>query len=180
MTVLRLAVVVLVAVMLQTTLLPGLRPFGYTPDALVLVVLAIALLRGAEAGMVCGFAAGLALELSAQTGALGIWALVLTLVGFVFGDRAEHGAPITPQLLVVYGVAATIAAHVAYALIQYVLDVRPPVGAILGRDVLPATAFAVVLVIPIHLLVRLLLGLPWRGGLRSEAFVEGGPGGVVA
>jgi len=58
-----LSVVLVVAVVVQSTVLAGVRLAGARPDLLVLVVVAVALASDATTGAVFGFATGLVADL---------------------------------------------------------------------------------------------------------------------
>ena len=90
------AVLVVTAVLAQTTLLAPLDlPFGH-PDLIVVVVVAIALAGGATAGMAAGFSAGLLADLLSDHPA-GLLALVLSVTGFACG--VLRGGKIHGELL---------------------------------------------------------------------------------
>jgi len=69
---------------LQSSLLEGLRSAGIPTDALVLVAVVAGALGGPERGAVVGFAAGLVADLFLQT-PFGLSALAYCLVGFTVG-----------------------------------------------------------------------------------------------
>jgi rod shape-determining protein MreD len=159
---LRLAALVLAGVLLQTSLMPNIRLLGLEPDLLPPLVVAITLLRGAEAGMICGFAAGLGYEIVAPADGLGILSLVLTMVGAATGEVLDRGTPITGLVLVGLGAAATLLTHLGYALILYLVDIRLPAGTILMQDAVPATLAALLIAIPVHAAAKLVGGTPRR------------------
>ena len=73
---------VIVAVILQTTLFDRyVDPFGVTADFVLLVVVVASFHLAEESAMVIGFSAGLLNDLLGNT-LLGLWALVLTVVGY--------------------------------------------------------------------------------------------------
>lgn len=79
---------VVTAVLAQTTLIARLQlPFGW-PDLIVVVVVALALAAGATTGMLAGFSAGLLADLLSDHPA-GLMALLLCLTGFVCGLLPE-------------------------------------------------------------------------------------------
>ncbi len=76
------------AVVLQPTVVAFLGlPFG-RPELVVVVLAVIALVDGPGPGMVCGFVCGLVGDLSSDH-LVGRQTLVLTLVGYLVGLRAE-------------------------------------------------------------------------------------------
>jgi rod shape-determining protein MreD len=82
---LRLALVVVAAVVFQTTLFSsGLRVFGVMPDLCLVLTVAVAFHQGPERGAVFGFAAGFATDLFLST-PLGLSALSFTVVGYGVG-----------------------------------------------------------------------------------------------
>ncbi|MCW2715332.1 MAG: rod shape-determining protein [Frankiales bacterium] len=100
------AALVLVALLVQATVLARLPLPGAAPDLVLVVVVGFALAGGPLPGTVTGFAAGLLADLGADH-ELGRTALVLTLVGYLAGLLADDGARsrLLP-LLVVGGAAA--------------------------------------------------------------------------
>lgn len=84
---------VVVALVLQTSVFSHVTWRGVGPDVVLLVVVAGGLARGAQFGMVLGFAAGLLVDLAPPADHVaGRWALALLLVGYVAG-RVRQDAP---------------------------------------------------------------------------------------
>jgi rod shape-determining protein MreD len=82
---LRLALVIIAVVVLQTTVFSdGLRVFGVMPDIGLVLTVAIAYQQGPERGAAFGFAAGLAIDLFLDT-PVGLSALSFALVGYGVG-----------------------------------------------------------------------------------------------
>ena len=99
------------ALLVELSLLTRLPLPGATPDLVLLVVIALALAHGETAGMLLGFAAGLALDLVPPAdGPAGRWALVLCLVGYLAGlaRGAADRSPVLPWLLVALLAAASV------------------------------------------------------------------------
>jgi rod shape-determining protein MreD len=83
---LRVAALLVVALLLQTTVVPGLRIFGVCGDVMLLCAVSAALVGGPELGGVVGFAAGLLADLFLATTPLGLSALVFSLIGYGVGS----------------------------------------------------------------------------------------------
>jgi rod shape-determining protein MreD len=84
------AVAVSLALVLQLSVLSHLSWHGVVPNLVLLVVVGAALVRGAQFGMVLGFAAGVLLDLVPPADHVaGRWALALLLVGYVAGRVAQ-------------------------------------------------------------------------------------------
>lgn len=160
----RLAAVLLVAVLLQTTVAPNIRILGANPDFALIAVVCVGLLRGSETGAVFGFLTG-ALVAVALMEPLGLAAFVFVLVGFFAGRYAETAdlpAGVAPLLSVF---AATLFANVLFALAQTLLERQVPLGFLLGRVLVPSLVLNTLLAAPVYLVVR--LALPGRGELRA-------------
>jgi rod shape-determining protein MreD len=94
--VIRVAVIALVlvtAALLQTTLFPFLMLAGFRPDLLLLVTAVFALREGALTGLRVGFAAGLVSDLLLNQSAVGLSALVYLGVGYTIGLARPYLAP---------------------------------------------------------------------------------------
>jgi rod shape-determining protein MreD len=80
------AAAVLLALLVETTVLPAVAVATFRPDLLVLLVVGVALVEGPDSGLRLGFAAGLAQDLvgGGQT-LVGLGALVLMAVGWAAG-----------------------------------------------------------------------------------------------
>lgn len=82
----RIGLLLLVAVLLQTTLATDLRVARVTPDFMVLVVICAGLVGGTEAGAWVGFFAGLLYDMFLVTTPVGLSALTYCLVGAAVGS----------------------------------------------------------------------------------------------
>jgi rod shape-determining protein MreD len=141
-------------VIVQSSILSLVDLFGGTPDLVLVVLVAIALLRGSVFGALAGFWAGLLLD-TATLGIFGLTALLLTIGGFWIGRYGETTArdrthaPFTSVLVV------TVVAVVGTLLLDYVLGEPAPAGAAFAS--LPATvALNLVLTLPAYALCRWL------------------------
>lgn len=81
---LRAAIVVLVALVLHTAVLPNVRIADVRPDLMLLLAVLGGLAAGPQVGAVFGFACGVAVDLVLQT-PLGLSALTFCLIGFAVG-----------------------------------------------------------------------------------------------
>lgn len=80
----RLFLVVVMLVVIQTTVFPHLRVFGAMPDLLLLATIAVAYEDGPDTGAIFGFFSGLALDLFLAT-PLGVSALTFAIIGYLVG-----------------------------------------------------------------------------------------------
>ncbi|MEO3973410.1 rod shape-determining protein MreD [Streptomyces sp. CAU 1734] len=108
---------VVVALVVQVSILARLQLPGAVPDLLLLTVLGLALVYGHVAGAFIGFGAGLLADLAPPADhAAGRYALVLCVIGYLAGlARPENGklkSATVPMLVVV---AAAIGSTLLYA-----------------------------------------------------------------
>ncbi|MGP3978422.1 rod shape-determining protein MreD [Streptomyces sp. 8N114] len=111
------AALVVVALMLQVTVLARLQLPGAVPDLLLLVVLGLALVYGHTAGALVGFCAGLLADIAPPADhAVGRYALVLCLIGYAAGltkpEAGQHRSATVPMLVVA---SAAIGSTLLYA-----------------------------------------------------------------
>jgi len=98
----RLALVILVCVVLQTTLFTHLRIDGVAPDLGLVATLAVAYENGPDSGAVFGFVAGLAIDLFLTT-PLGLSALSFAITGYAVGVLQSGMVRTTPWLAPILG-----------------------------------------------------------------------------
>lgn len=81
----RLFLVIVALLVLQTTVLVGLRVHGAHPDVMLLLAISAGIVGGPRRGALVGFAAGIAADLFLDT-PFGFSALDYTIIGFVVGS----------------------------------------------------------------------------------------------
>ena len=153
------AVLVFVAVVLQSTIVSSIEIFGGTPDLLLVTLVAISLLRGAIWGAAAGFAAGLLLD-TANLARLGETSLLLTVAGYWIGRYGEttgrdrsHAPLLSVAIVTVLYSVAALALHV-------VLGDPVDAGSILVGALFPGVFLNLLLAFPVYALVRRVLGRP--------------------
>jgi rod shape-determining protein MreD len=154
---LRLPLVVLLVLVVQTTLLVDLRIRGAHPEALLVVALAAGIAGGPERGAVVGFLSGLVADVFLQT-PFGLSALTYSLVGFAVGSLQSsviRAAWWIPPLTILVGSAAGVWLFVLLGLlvgqtqllrhhVVVVAAVVAATNAVLGLGVLRLVAWAMV------------------------------------
>jgi rod shape-determining protein MreD len=116
-----LAAVLVVAVLLQSTVLAGLRLAGVRPDLLVLAVVAVAMASDATTGAAFGFVAGLVADLLFDL-PVGVSALVYTATGFAVGTARVYVTSHRPLVHLVLVGAASLASAWCCGLLLRVFD----------------------------------------------------------
>lgn len=153
---LRIALIVIAAVVLQASFFSSLSLLGGTPDALTVVVISLGLLGGAVIGAVCGFAAGILLD-SVLLETLGVSSLVLLGAGYLAGryrEGFEISNSLTPPLL---AAALTALAAAGFSALQLMLGVETQVSLLVLREILLKGLLAFLLAMAIYPIVRRLL-----------------------
>jgi rod shape-determining protein MreD len=111
------ALFLMVAVTVQTSVLPNIAVAGVTCDLVLIVVIALGLSRGAEWGAIAGFSGGLLLDVVPPADhTAGRWALALAIAGYVAGliRRETSAGPVGPLI-----VAATVVLGATLSLFIY-------------------------------------------------------------
>ncbi|ANZ18712.1 rod shape-determining protein MreD [Streptomyces noursei] len=108
---------VVVALIIQVSILARLQLPGAVPDLLLLVVVGLALVYGHVGGSLIGFGAGLLADLAPPADhAIGRYALVLCVIGYVAGltkpDNGQHRSATLPLVVVI---GAAIGSTLMYA-----------------------------------------------------------------
>jgi rod shape-determining protein MreD len=99
---LRLALVVITAVVLQTTLFTHLRIDGVAPDVGLVCTIAVAYENGPESGALFGFVMGLSIDLFLTT-PLGLSALAYAITGYAIGVFQAGMVRTTPRIAPLLG-----------------------------------------------------------------------------
>lgn len=160
---LRLAVLIVVAAVVQAAVLGHLRIAGAAPDLLLVIAIAGGLAAGDTRGAIGGFAAGLAIDLLTWGRPFGLAVLVFTLVGWGCG-RVRTATAIESRIGdVVIATAASVVATAAYVV---GLGIFGGGAALSGTFAAVASVTAVwtaVLVLPVSALLR------WTWGEVEDA-----------
>lgn len=127
------AAAVLVAALLQVSVLSQVSWHGVVPNLVLLVVVAAGLVRGASFAMVLGLAAGLLLDLAPPADHVaGRWALALVLVGLVAGQVNREARSSAGAVVATVAVCSLLGTTV-FALTGALLgDPISSVGSVLG------------------------------------------------
>ena len=173
--VLRLGLLALVSLLVQVALLSQLSLFGASPDLAPLVVMSVGLLAGPAAGALTGFSIGLLVDMALlQT--LGVSSLVLVVIGHFAGRLRETARdPQATLLPLAAGALATLVALIMFSLLQFLLGVEAPVSLELFRQIVSTVLINTLIALPVHALVRRVLGPAVADPARRRR--RPGPGG---
>jgi rod shape-determining protein MreD len=115
-----LAVVVLSALLLQTTVFADIRLLGARPELMYLLTIVFAFLEGPSAGAVTGFVSGMAEDFLLDQ-PKGITALSLTLLGYAVGAIRTYVVSPSPIFPVVLVAGGTFLGVLFYGLVSFLL-----------------------------------------------------------
>jgi rod shape-determining protein MreD len=149
----RLALLGLIAALLQLTAISQISVFGVPVDLSPLIVASVGFLTGSVTGAVFGFSFGLFAD-TALMQTLGVTSLVLTAIGYGAGRVRELRDPAHGLVPVAVGALATAVYAVGFSVMQFLLGVDAPVSLLLVRQILLVIVLNTLLALPVHLLVR--------------------------
>ena len=152
----RVGVVVFVAAVFQVAVFSGWQLLGGFPDVLLVTVVSVALLRGAVAGALAGFAGGILVD-TATLGTLGVTSLLLAVAGHWsgrYGETTGRGHFFAPYLAVgVIAILVGVGGYLVHFLLGDAVSARlalPPV--------LPSAFLDMLIVWPVYRLCQAVVG----------------------
>ena len=150
---LRIALLALVAALLEIVAVSQVSVFGVSADLTPLVVASVGLLTGSISGAAVGFGMGLFLDLAlVQT--LGVNSLIYTVVGYGAGRLRELRDPQAPVVPLLLGAAATAVGLVGFGLMNFLLGIDAPVSFLLLRQILVTVLLNALIALPVFAVVR--------------------------
>ena len=168
---LKAALLLFVAAIMQVSIFTQVHVLGGVPDLLLVMLVAVALLRGSMFGAVGGFFAGLLVD-TATLGQLGLTSLVLTIAGYWIGRYGETTGRDRAHAPFLSVAVVTVLYSFGLLLVHFVLGERAPAGPV-ARGLLPAIALNLILTAPVYALVRRLLRPLVRGDYATEVQLLG-------
>lgn len=161
--VVKTAVVVTLAALLQVVFVNAFELVEGRADFALVVLVALALLRGPVFGAVAGFWTGLLIDVS-TLGTLGLTSLLLTVAGYAAGRIGDATSDHEHQKARILIATALVTAGVGIAqlVVHLLLGDSASVDAVLARVVLPTLVLNVVLAFPTYWALRKLFPPPSR------------------
>jgi rod shape-determining protein MreD len=136
--------ILMLAAVLQSVWLEGLDILGGRPDLVLLLVVAWAIIRGLNEGVVWGFVGGLFCDLLSG-GDFGLWTISLTLVAFVAGQPWIQRLGPTSIRLAIMSALGTLLGHTTFLLLMVLLGYPVRVGGAYAELIGPAALLNFVL-----------------------------------
>ena len=165
------ALLLLLVAPFQVSIVSSLEVAEGHPDAILVLLVAIALLRGPVFGSLAGFWAGLAIDVATLAEPLGLSSLLLTLVGYWTGRRGDVTSRSSAHVPLVAVALATLGYGLGSLVVRFMLGTTVPASEFLVAVLLPTLALNVLLAYPLYALVRRLFRPPVRGGKEVSALV---------
>jgi rod shape-determining protein MreD len=154
--ILRIALLSLVAVLVQETVISKISIFGVDADITPLVVMSIGLLCGSMTGAVTGFFIGLMVDtVLVQT--LGVTSLLYITIGYWSGRLRELRDPAHGLVPVACGAAATAVTGIGMTVIQFLLGVDAPVSLLLAQQIFLTILVNTLISLPVYAIVRRII-----------------------
>lgn len=119
--ILAIALLVILALALQSTVLAHLTLLGVRPQLVLVVVVSLAYLDGERVGVVTGFAGGLMQDLLLPLSIVGLTALVYTLIAYGVGYLRQYATAESVWTPVFAVALASLIAELSYALLAILL-----------------------------------------------------------
>jgi rod shape-determining protein MreD len=152
----RIALLSLVAVLVQETVISKISIFGVDADITPLVVMSIGLLCGSMTGAVTGFFIGLMVDtVLVQT--LGVTSLLYITIGYWAGRLRELRDPAHGLIPVACGAAATAVTGIGMTVIQFLLGVDAPVSLLLAQQIFLTILVNTLISLPVYAIVRRII-----------------------
>ena len=152
----RSGLLLLVAVVLQISVVTQTSFFGGHADLIPLYVGAVALYAGSLSGAAAGFAAGLLLDL-ALGHTVGTSSLVLTAVGYGCGRFREVRDPANTLIPIPVAAVATLAYLAGLGFVSFMLEFGADVSPVVLRHSLMTVVLSALVALPVFALVRRVL-----------------------
>lgn len=146
--------VLVVAALLQVSVLPIIAVSGYVPDLLLLLVIAFALADGTLTAVRVAFPAGLLLDLLSTNVPLGLSVLVYLGIGYAVGVARSRVSPESITAPVLFVAAGTFMGVGGYGVLSALLARQSATLELIAEATLVATLYGVLLAPAAMALVR--------------------------
>jgi rod shape-determining protein MreD len=151
---LRVALVLLTLLVLQTTLVAALPVLTVRADLVLLLAIAAGIVGGPDRGAIVGFVSGLSYDLLVSETPVGLYALAYCLIGYVVGMAQGSVLRSSWWIPIASAFGASSAGVILFALIGKVLGQDQILNDRLARVVLIVAVFNALLIRPMLRVVR--------------------------
>ncbi|MFH0916908.1 MAG: rod shape-determining protein MreD [bacterium] len=153
----KVALILVIAVGLQTLLVSRVSVLGVTADLFLILTVVVAVSRGSMEGAIFGFFAGLIADV-AFFQPLGVRALIYVLVGYFVGMFVARFETVSPWGVLFLAGSSSFLAQFVFGLFQYIMGPRAAFLTMVGTQMIPGAVLDALVAVPVYvLLVRLHL-----------------------
>ena len=146
------AVLIIVAFVLQCTVMKSIALSSISPNILIIVTATIALMHGQMEGMITGFFIGLLIDI--QFGdILGLYALIYLVIGFVCGIFTTHYTKDNIKLPMLVFTVSEFVYGLVICLLMFVLRSEFHFVNYLIHNIIPEVIYTIVAAVPVYLFV---------------------------
>ena len=153
----KVALLLVVAVLLQTLLVSRVSVLGVTADLFLILTILVAVSRGSMEGAIVGFFAGLVADI-AFLQPLGVRALIYVLAGYFVGMFVARFETANPWAVLLLAGTASFAAQFVFGLFQYMMGPRAGFPTMVATQMIPGAILDALVAVALYVfLVRLRL-----------------------
>lgn len=153
----KVALLFVIAVLLQTLLVSRVSVLGVTADLFLILTVVVAVSRGSMEGAIFGFFAGLVADI-AFFQPLGVRALIYVLVGYFVGMFVARFGIVSPWGVLFLAGSSSFLAQFAFGLFQYIMGPRAAFVTMVGTQMIPGAVLDALVAVSVYVfLVRLRL-----------------------
>lgn len=149
------AIIIVLCFLLQTTVFQSIALAGEVPNLILIVVVAIAYMRGRKEGMYVGFASGLLIDL-VYGDVIGMNAVLLVVIGYVVGICNEIYYRDELSVPIILIAISDFMFNFAYYVFNFLLRGRLDVLYYIWRTILPEVVYTVLVAVVLYQLLHTL------------------------
>jgi rod shape-determining protein MreD len=157
-----IALAIVTALLLQSTVFGDVRLIGARPELLYLLTIVVAMVDGPSSGAAVGFAGGMAQDFLLNQ-PKGITALTLTLLGYAVGQLRQYIVTQSPWLPVFLVAGGTASGILFYGTVSFLLGQLDVSWAYLFRVAFLSAVYNGALTPLLYPLIKRVLGATGRG-----------------
>ena len=149
------ALIIVLCFLMQTTVFQSIALAGEVPNLILIVVVAIAYMRGRKEGMYVGFASGLLIDL-VYGDVVGMYAVLFVVIGYVVGICNEIYYTDELSVPIILIAISDFMFNFAYYVFNFLLRGRLDVLYYIWRTILPEVVYTVLVAVVLYQLLHTL------------------------
>ena len=149
------ALIIVLCFLMQTTVFQSIALAGEVPNLILIVVVAIAYMRGRKEGMYVGFASGLLIDL-VYGDVVGMYAVLFVVIGYVVGICNEIYYTDELSVPIILIAISDFMFNFAYYVFNFLLRGRLDALSCIWRTILPEVVYTVLVAVVLYQLLHTL------------------------